>query len=965
VSPIDRHLTDALLGGAAQAAKKTSADALTANFTNVLAETIGWRESELPVIYSQLAHQGLLTKQGTRTRTFGELVFAEFAELTNDPTKYPEANAAFLQAQGAMLHELVSKTLEVVRGLDDGLDRLADKLANAQWDSLQELRTEGQRLVAALQGFNLDKLATRDQVDELPGRLMDLIRVETIKRHAPISDEAVIELARRLKPESQLDARQAFEEIRYVVHAYCDAIVRGERPSGSDGSQHELLQRVAALTRAFRFEDAAQLIDSRLEELDRRDAAQRQALAEQRAVLLASKLEQCVLMHNADGAAAVVLSLGALENPDRPAWAQICLVKLEAIAQKRGSPKSRLALEIALQLAQARVESARNSYESGMSHGWTAYCLLELGQRDGRTTRLEYAVAGFREALRLVHRADHPLQWAALQNDLGNALERLGERSKETMFLNEALAAYEHALTERSRDKVPGEWVETKTGLGVTLWALGRRERSTERLQQAVQAFREAQQELDREAAPVQWSVVQLNLRNVLLEISLREGGDTHLRQAVNAFRQALEALHRQAAPFEWATTQNSLSCALRSLGEHEQRRELLDQAERAALLALEEVHRDWAPRDWAGIQHNLANVYYSLGANSGDTQLLERAVATYRIALEERKRQGAPLDWAATQNGLGHALYRIGRQLDDPARLKEAESAQRLALEEYTPDVAPLQWANIQCDLGDVLQDLGELVQSPEQVAEAIHRYQSALEQRMRAQFPLEWGRIQSKLGYALKKLSTMPGRDRLPSEFRFSAVVLLMSALRAFDSALEECTREQAPRDWATAQSRRGVTLEKLGEVTGGVHFLYQAEAAFGLALTVRTREVDAMQWASTQDDLGCLLLRISQQDLARKERLEQAVAAFTAALDVFTPERVPSRWAATQNNLGYALKFLGETEQSIPRLEESERSLLGAMAVFNQLGLEASLASATAELRYVQSLLLQYRGNTGAVS
>jgi hypothetical protein len=41
-----------------------------------------------------------------------------------------------------------------------------------------------------------------------------------------------------------------------------------------------------------------------------------------------------------------------------------------------------------------------------------------------------------------------PLDWAATQSDLGNALETLGERESGTARLEEAVAAYRAALEE-------------------------------------------------------------------------------------------------------------------------------------------------------------------------------------------------------------------------------------------------------------------------------------------------------------------------------------------------------------------------------------------------------------------------------------------------------------------------------------------------------------------------------------
>jgi hypothetical protein len=65
-----------------------------------------------------------------------------------------------------------------------------------------------------------------------------------------------------------------------------------------------------------------------------------------------------------------------------------------------------------------------------------------------------------------------PLDWAAAQNNLGNALLRLGDRESGTKRLGEAVAAYRAALEERTRERVPLAWAVTQSNLGNALRVL-------------------------------------------------------------------------------------------------------------------------------------------------------------------------------------------------------------------------------------------------------------------------------------------------------------------------------------------------------------------------------------------------------------------------------------------------------------------------------------------------------------
>jgi len=71
---------------------------------------------------------------------------------------------------------------------------------------------------------------------------------------------------------------------------------------------------------------------------------------------------------------------------------------------------------------------------------------------------LTEAIALYRSALDLVPHERAPLEWAATQNDLGNALRSLGERESGTERLVESAEAYSNALKEWRRDKAPHFW---------------------------------------------------------------------------------------------------------------------------------------------------------------------------------------------------------------------------------------------------------------------------------------------------------------------------------------------------------------------------------------------------------------------------------------------------------------------------------------------------------------------------
>jgi tetratricopeptide (TPR) repeat protein len=86
-----------------------------------------------------------------------------------------------------------------------------------------------------------------------------------------------------------------------------------------------------------------------------------------------------------------------------------------------------------------------------------------LGPGESGTGRLEEAVAAYRDALEELTHERVPLDWAATQNNLGNALTTLGERESGTARLEEAVAAYRDAL-DREDTSCPSDEREGASG---------------------------------------------------------------------------------------------------------------------------------------------------------------------------------------------------------------------------------------------------------------------------------------------------------------------------------------------------------------------------------------------------------------------------------------------------------------------------------------------------------------------
>jgi tetratricopeptide (TPR) repeat protein len=315
------------------------------------------------------------------------------------------------------------------------------------------------------------------------------------------------------------------------------------------------------------------------------------------------------------------------------------------------------------------------------------------GAEFGDNQALEEAIALWERAVSFRSRADAPLVWGLIQNNLGNALSILGERESGTGRLAQAVSAYHAALEERTRERVPLDWAATQNNLGNALRALGVRESGTELLQQSVRAYRAALEERTHDQVPAEWAETQNNLGTALQAIGRREGRLDVLTEAADRYRNALREISRETRPLMWATIQNNLGTVLALLGEEESGTERLEEAITAFHAALKARTRDRVPLEWAMTQSNLGKVLRTLGARETGTKRIEWAVDACRAALEERTSDRVPLDWAKTQQFLGNALHDLGEREGGTNQLKEAVSVYRAALEVVTPDVS-LSWA-------------------------------------------------------------------------------------------------------------------------------------------------------------------------------------------------------------------------------------------------------------------------------
>jgi tetratricopeptide (TPR) repeat protein len=477
----------------------------------------------------------------------------------------------------------------------------------------------------------------------------ELVRQGVVKRADDVGIETsvIVSLAARLKPTQKLDLAQAVVEVSQAVDIAINVAKEGSKGS-SEQLVDEVLKRVAEKTKANDPEGATREAEDGFARWEKQEAERRASALASGAALLEAALKTDLLRFDAAAAAGRVEKIASLQHGDDPKALFEAVLARQDQFRVEGSDKGvNFSLQVAIAIARREVALALGPDQHGAALDYLGIALLELGERESGTQRLEEAVAAFRAALQEYTRERVPLDWARTQMNLGNALAGLGEREIGTEKLEQAVEAYREAVKELTREQVPLDWAQTQDNLGNVLTILGERETGTEELEQAVQAYRAALEERTRERAPLDWAVTQNNLGTALGALGERESGTARIEEAVAAYGAALKERKRERVPLQWAETQNNLGDALMALGERERGTSRLEQAVTAYGEALKETTRERVPLEWAATLGNQGVAMTRIADRTNNGTLAETALKQIEAAYDAL-RDGGQQRWAA-----------------------------------------------------------------------------------------------------------------------------------------------------------------------------------------------------------------------------------------------------------------------------------------------------------------------------
>jgi CHAT domain-containing protein len=409
---------------------------------------------------------------------------------------------------------------------------------------------------------------------------------------------------------------------------------------------------------------------------------------------------------------------------------------------------------------------------------------------------LEIAISGHQIVLPVFTKLALAKQWAAVQNNLGNAY-RNRIKGDKAANVELAIAAYKEALHIRTYSDFPQDWAMTQNNLG-NAYSDRIKGAKAENIELAIAAYKEALRVRTYSKLPQDWAQTQNNLANAYRD---RIKGDKaeNMELAIEAFKQAFKVYTYSNFPQQWAVMKINLGNAYRSQikGDKAENIELAIAAYKQALCV--STLTDF-PQDWAMTQNNLGNAYCE--RIKGDkSENIELGIAAYKEALRVRTYSDSPQDLAQTQNNLGVAYWERIKG-DKAENIELAIAAFQQALKVYTYSNFPQQWAAVQINLGNAYNDKTK-ENKAESIELAIAAFKQALKVYTQSDFPLDWATAQHNLGLAYC--------DRIKGEKAENIELAIVS----FHKALRVRTYSNFPQGWATTQNNLG--LAYYGRIKG----------------------------------------------------------------------------------------------------------------------------------------------------
>ena len=252
------------------------------------------------------------------------------------------------------------------------------------------------------------------------------------------------------------------------------------------------------------------------------------------------------------------------------------------------------------------------------------------------TSILNSAREAFESMLNEQYREQSPLEWAAIQNSLGNVLSALAQQRMDTDLYEQAIQAFKLALEEFGREKTPLAWAAAQYNLGTASQALGRQLGDSKLLKTSVDAYTEALLEWSRESAPLAWASTMFQLGGTFYTHGKLLKGNRTFQKSVVAFKNALTEFDADSHALALSATHNIRGVVLHNLAESEENADRLEEAIRSYDVALTVAMEQQLPFHLAVLcRVNKSTARAVLAELTKDSAVAEEAADDFELIIE------------------------------------------------------------------------------------------------------------------------------------------------------------------------------------------------------------------------------------------------------------------------------------------------------------------------------------------
>jgi tetratricopeptide (TPR) repeat protein len=432
---------------------------------------------------------------------------------------------------------------------------------------------------------------------------------------------------------------------------------------------------------------------------------------------------------------AAVDVFGSLQDVDRPFRANL-LQELGRAYQQHAqhTPES---LQNAIQCFERSLSIGKKAspIQTAGLHDYMGMCYFRL-ESGSRKRNLAKARSHCMEALKVYTKADYPVDWAMVRENLGRI--ELNRWQYDPAMIAEAVAHHNAAIDVYTRAATPYNWGANQDYLGLCHLFLQHPDRR-QNIDKAMAYCTASLEIFDAGTYPGDRAFALENVGKVHLAARFIHG-ESSVLSSIECFEAALRLIDREEAAARWASLQDSLGTAYCCL-ERPERVDDLDRSVAFHRAALTIYNEAGFRASSAAVQMNLG-VAHAARAAKGVRGAAEQASAAFTSASSVVRREDAPRTWALIQNGLASAQR--DETAGDARRLERAVSLHLEALKVLTHSGFPQDHADAHFELAVTRTHISSRT-NIDQSEEIVRSLAIALEFYTQSSFPCRWAEIRS----------------------------------------------------------------------------------------------------------------------------------------------------------------------------------------------------------------------------